>query len=235
MNSAWQNSFSNLEAILGYKFNNLKFAEEALSHPSLKQHNPDVRHYEKFEILGDAILGFVVTEMIFKSDASLCEKDIAMIKSYAVSKDIIAQIAKEINLSQYLIMTQGEENTGGKNNINNLENSTEALLAAIYLDSNSELAPVKAVIKRFWGQYIHNFHRANTDPKSYLQELTHKKFHCAPDYKLLSQTGEAHSPIFTVKLTLQNHEVTASDHSIKSAEKKAASLMLKKIETQNDQ
>ncbi|MCP5369277.1 MAG: ribonuclease III [Rickettsiaceae bacterium] len=161
-----------LEKKIGYKFKNIELAREALSHPSLKQIDPDIRDYEKLEILGDALIGFVITEMLYFRDQRFNEGQIAKLKSYIVSKETISRVAKKLELSNHMIMAKGEEKTGGRNSDNNLENTTEALMAAIYLDSNIET--VKKIILSLWQEYIDIIDITSLDTKSYLQELVYK-------------------------------------------------------------
>ena len=125
-----------LENALNYKFKNLALLKEALSHPSLKQHDNTIVDYERLELLGDSILGFLITEMIFNNFLFYEEGSIAKIKAYVVSRETIVKVAETLCLSEYILMTIGEEKSGGKTNQNNIENVMEALLAAIYLDSD---------------------------------------------------------------------------------------------------
>ena len=110
--------------------------KEALSHLSLKQTDSTKPNYERFELLGDSILGFLITEMIFNKFNSYTEETIAKIKAYGVSRDTIVKITGTLDLAEHIIMTAEEEHSSGRTNRNNIENTMEALLAAIYLDSN---------------------------------------------------------------------------------------------------
>lgn len=218
-----------LEEAIGYKFKNIELAREALSHPSLKQLNPNIKDYEKLEILGDALIGFVITEMLYFKNHEFNEGQIAKLKAHIVSKDTISLVAKKLQLSNYMIMAKGEEKTGGRNSNNNLENTTEALMAAIYLDS--DIANAKRIIQSLWQEYIDIIDITSLDPKSYLQELAYKEMQLMPQYIVLRQEGEAHAPIFTVQAIAGKHQATASATTIKKAEKLAASLLIKKIST----
>lgn len=218
-----------LEETIGYKFKNIELAREALSHPSLKQINPNVKNYEKLEILGDSLIGFVITEMLYFQDQQFTEGQIAKLKSHIVSKDTISSVAKKLQLSNYMIMAKGEEKTGGRNSNNNLENTTEALMAAIYLDS--DIATAKRIIQSLWQEYVNIIDITSIDPKSYLQELVYKEMHATPQYHIISQEGEAHAPTFKVQVIAGQHEAIASATTIKKAEKLAASLLIKKLST----
>ena len=221
------NNLANLESALNYKFNDISLLEEALSHPSLKQTDNSKRDYERFEFLGDAILGFLVTEMIFNKFTDYEEGHIAKIKAYAISGDILVKIADTINLADHIIMTRGEETSGGRSNHNNIENTMEALLAAIYLDSNID--QVRTIVTTLWSKHIENIDFSTADPKTYLQELLQNKTHIMPKYEVIKQEGAVHSPIFTVRVSVSDKSQTGTGKTIKEAEKNAARKLLKEI------
>lgn len=100
-----------LEKAINYQFSDISLVKEALSHPSLKQIDNSIHDYERFELLGDSILGFLITEMIFNKFTDYEEGIIAKIKAYVVSRDTLVKIAESIKLADYIIMTKGEENS----------------------------------------------------------------------------------------------------------------------------
>lgn len=222
------NNFDQLEQSLNYKFKNRSLLEEALSHPSLKQMEETSPNYERFEFLGDSILGFLVTEMIFNKYHDYDEGDLAKLKSYVVSHDVLVKIAKNLSLADYIIMTSGEENSGGRENSNNLENALEALIAGIYLDSNID--QTKQIVNRLWQDHIQNVDPNIANPKSALQEFLHDQNHSTPSYQVIKREGAVHAPIFTVQVTAMNQSTESTGHSIKEAEKNAALKMLKNLQ-----
>ena len=121
------NSASNkIEQVTGYRFNKGELLIEALSHPSLKQHiqkHQISKDYERLELLGDAILNFIITEFLFKNLAHHDEGTLAKARSFLVCKETICKIAAAINLADDIIMTHGEEISGGRSNPNNIENA----------------------------------------------------------------------------------------------------------------
>lgn len=216
-----------LEKSLNYRFKNPNLITEALTHPSLKQHNRLVHDYERLELLGDSILGFLVTEMIYHNLRNYPEGEIAKIKSHLVSKETIVKVARKLNLAEYIIMTQGEEKSGGRVNINNIENTTEAILGAIYLDSDIE--QVRKIVQKFWAEYIDNIDFNEIDPKSALQEESQDQGYPIPKYEVIKKEGLLHSPVFTVQVAIDKYTEIGSGKSIKEAEKNAAKLLLAKI------
>ena len=221
-----------LEKKLNYKFNNVDFLIEALTHPSMKQIDNSIRDYERLELLGDSILGFLVTEMIFSKYTSYEEGNLAKIKAHVVSSGTLVKIASTIDLAKYLIITPGEENSGGRSNPNNIENAMEALLAAVYLDSNVE--NVREIVKRLWKESVDNVDFSAADPKTYLQEFLQKKKLNIPKYELINQEGPVHAPLFTVKVSSNSEFKYGEGKSIKDAEKDAARKLLKLLESENN-
>lgn len=225
-----------LQQALGYNFSNQDLLIEALSHPSLKQHISKYgvqRNYERLELLGDSIINFFITEILFKNHLTYNEGKLAKLRSYLVSKELLCKIAVKLNLSDYIIMTNGEEILGGRNNLNNIENAMEALIAAIYLDSNIE--NTKIILYKLWHDFLSITDLTDYDSKSTLQELVQKNGSSKPLYALIKKEGLSHSPIFTVLVTvelydidrsLQKYHQTGIGPTIKAAEKEAARKLI---------
>ena len=215
---------------IDYTFKNIKLLEEALSHPSLKQQSKQGTRqlsYERLELLGDAVLGFIITEILFVKFPHYNEGEIAKIKAYLVSKDSLLRAANRIDLPSYIIMTQGEENGGGRGNPGNIENTMEALIASVYLDG--EIVAAKKLINSLWQDLLENINFSEVDPKTSLQEWCQSDRHIIPHYEIIDKKGPAHMPIFTVKVFAGSLACTGSGRSIKLAEKSAARNLLAKI------
>jgi ribonuclease III len=229
MNSNEIKQLDLLQEKLEYKFENTAFLVEALTHPSMKQINKLAANYERMEFLGDSILGFLVTEMIFAKYQFCEEGSLAKIKAYLVSSEIIVKIANELDLSNYLIMTQGEERSGGRDNPNNIENAMEALIAAIYLDNNVDHA--RKIVSNLWEPFLQDFNLNAADPKSSLQEFLQKRRYEIPQYNLVKQEGASHAPLFTIEVMSDIGSMTGEGKSIKEAEKNAARKLLNLLES----
>ena len=215
---------SGLEQSINYQFKNLSLIQEALTHPSLKQINRTKHGYERLELLGDSVLGFLVAEMIFHKFPQYEEGKLAKIKAYAVSCTTLVEIASQIKLADYMVMTQGEEDSGGRSNRNNIENTMEALIGAIYLDSNVET--IRKIVVTLWEKHVANVNFSEADPKTHLQELLQSKMHIMPIYEVIRKEGSDHSPVFTVKVSANSYNEIGSGKSIKEAEKLAAKKLL---------
>ncbi len=226
---------SELENLISYKFNNQDLLIEALSHPSLKQHNARtavVKDYERLELLGDSVINFIVTEKLYQDFTKYDEGKLAKIRSQLVCKDTLCKIAAKINLANYIIMTHGEEVSGGRNNPNNTENALEALVAAIYLDS--DIHKTKEIVQLLWSDLFLEGNFIFTDPKTALQEWAQGQGYTKPLYEIIQQSGAAHSPIFTIKVTVNNCSEVAQGNSIKAAEKKAAEKLFANLTHQKE-
>lgn len=201
---------------------------EALCHPSLKQHNDKTEDYERLEFLGDSILNFIITDNIFRRHKDYAEGRLAKIRASLVCRDTICLAAENLNLDECLMMTRGEELSGGRMNLNNVENAMEAIIAAIYLDGGLEGA--KKVVLQLWHDLLESDHDIMSDPKSALQEWSQGQFMSIPHYEIVSKTGQSHSPIFEVRVKIDDLEPEfGSGKAIKAAEKMAAEKMLKRV------
>ena len=216
---------------LGYNFTNQELLVQALSHPSLRQHklkNSIIKDNERLEFLGDSIVGFIITEIIFKDFIDYDEGKLAMVKSHLVCKQALCKIALKIDLASYIIMTYGEELSGGRTNSNNLENTIEALIAAIYLDSN--IIVTKSIVEKLWGELFLENDLTQASPKSALQELAQKLGFAKPTYILQAKEGSSHAPSFTIEARVDTCSQLGYGSTIKSAEKDAATKLLQVLQ-----
>lgn len=214
-----------LQNDIGYQFENQKFLIEALSHPSMKQIDKNMKIYERYEFLGDSIVGFLIAEHLFKQYEDKNEGQLAKMKAYLVSKEVLSEIGTKLNIHNCLIMTDGEVKSGGRENKNNIENALESLIAAVYLDNG--ILTVKKLILKLWKCYFVDFDSSFIDPKSFLQEAVQKKGLDVPSYNLVTRSGAAHDLNFIVEVTIDTNSTTGEGKSLKEAEKSAARKMIK--------
>jgi ribonuclease-3 len=224
-----------LQSKLGYEFKKEDFLIQALSHPSLNHKNRKtsknfISNYERLEFFGDSILNMIISKALFLKYKNGSEGDLAKRRAHLICKDTICEVAKKFNIAKYIIMTEGEEKSGGRQNLGNIENTFEAICAAIYLDSN-DLRIVESFILRSWQPLINReYEHQQIDPKSALQEYLQSKKMPAPIYKIISTSGESHQPLFTIQLSIDGCRIQIAEGSTKKeAEKKAAILMLESL------
>lgn len=216
-----------LEVAINYKFSNNLLLIEALTHPSaLKEAASNNKNYERLEFLGDAILNFIISEIMFHY---FDEKEgmLAKRRAHLVCRETLVKIAFSLKLGDYIIFPKNINIEEEKLNEANLENSLEALIGAIYLDS--DISVVKKFILNHWGEYLNDNLSLMDDPKSSVQELVQKQGKSVPEYRLITKEGFSHSPIFEVELHIQGEEpFRARGKSKKRAEKEAARMFLVK-------
>ncbi|MBL6785292.1 MAG: ribonuclease III [Rickettsiales bacterium] len=217
-----------MTSIFGYQFKNDDLFEQALTHSSLGKNN-----YELLEFLGDKVIALVISEHLFLKSGKRYEGTLAKKHAYLASGEVLAEIAFNENIDQFIKVSFGERKEGGHQNPANLEDCLESLIGAIYLDS--DLRTVSNIILKLWDKYLKEV-EANipVDPKSKLQEIIQKRRIELPSYKIINQTGLDHKPIFTVQLSVRGYDsITTEASSKKEAEKELARKMIAILE-QND-
>tara|TARA_Y100001935_G_scaffold34863_1_gene27899 strand:+ start:209 stop:874 length:666 start_codon:yes stop_codon:yes gene_type:complete len=217
------NNYKLLEKKIDLKFKNKNLLIKALTHKSF---NP-VENNEKIEFLGDRVLGLVMAKKLLEIYPE--EKEGVLDKKYAslVNKNTCLEIAKKISLVNY-IKTFNSKNKKTKIEDKIISDSCEALIGAIYLDKG--FATVEKIILQLWKDHIKKSAVTEIDAKTKLQELTLKNFKKLPVYKVISNLGPRHKPIFKVGVRLPNTKYfIASGKSKKEAEQNAAIECLKLI------
>jgi ribonuclease-3 len=216
-------NYQDLQKKINFKFKDLDLLIQSLTHKSFDTKNNN----EKVEFLGDRVLGLVIAKKLLEIYPD--EKEGILDKKFAslVNKKTCLQIAKKINLEKY-ILTFNPNNKKIKIEDKIISDSCEALIGAIYLDKN--LAVAENVILDLWKNHIKESVITQIDAKTTLQELTLKNFKKLPIYKLISNTGPRHKPLFKIGVKLPNTKYFfGSGKSKKDAEQNAAIECLKSI------
>lgn len=223
-----ENSPASLAEVLGIKFNNPKILEQALLHSSYANENPTLdsyAHNERLEFLGDAILGFVICDYLFTNFPSYPEGELTKIKSLVVSKPVLAQIARKLNLGNYLILGHGEGMTGGRKRDSILSNALESLFGAIYLDQGIE--PTRKFIIGLLQEAILRplLTKEHHDYKTLLQEYSQRHHKVPPKYRIVNEKGPDHAKIYSSEVLLANVvKGSGQGSSKKEAEQNAAKI-----------
>lgn len=214
---------------IGYQFNNIKLLNESLTHPSFSKYHRLEPNYQRLEFLGDKVLSLVISEYLMAKYVNENEGDLSKRHAALVSGETLSKIALEVEIEKVLRVSSGEENLGGKTNKRNLENALEALVGAIYLDSNYEGA--RKFIFTFWKGFFEKNLTPPKDPVSQLQEFVQLNSKSLPQYEFSKIGGSEHSPTFAAKLTILhlNLIVEAEGKSKKEAQRLAATVALQKI------
>jgi len=220
---------SALQEVLGLFFNDPSLLERALVHRSYVNEYPDSAPIsnERLEFLGDAVLGLVVAEKLFRDFSKLTEGKMTKLRAALVCQDTLARIAGTIELGDYLYLGKGEEASGGRHKEANLARVLEAVIGAVYLDQG--LVSASDFISRLFSRELKKVARwgAGVDYKSRLQEAVQARGQTAPVYKVIEEEGPDHDKRFTVEVRVGKKVLgKGSGKSKKTAEVAAAHFAL---------
>ena len=230
-----RDEFGGLEDRIGYRFRDRGLLEHALTHKSRAAEDVSggVIDNESLEFLGDAVLGLVVADALFRRYPDYTEGQKSKIKASVVSTQSLARHAERLNLGQHLILGRGEEKTGGRFKPALLADAYEALIAAVYLDGGIEAAA--AFLMRELDDAIEAGQRPDfhgQDFKSALQERLQSLGRPLPDYRVVHEEGPDHRKIFHVDVFVGAETLaSASGRAKKEAEQEAARLALARLDT----
>ncbi|MCG2700837.1 ribonuclease III [Candidatus Parcubacteria bacterium] len=226
--------FSNLEKQIDIKFKNRDLLIQAVVHRSYINEHPsfELGHNERLEFLGDAVLEIVVTEYLFYKFPNTPEGELTNWRASLVNSKMLALVADEIELDDYIYLSKGEANDkNSKARQFILANAVEALIGAIYLDQGIRSA--KKFIKQNMLSKLDNIlaNQLYLDPKSKFQEKAQEISGITPHYKVLSEKGPDHEKIFEVGLYMDEELISKAKGSSKQeAQVKAAAKGIKNKE-----
>ncbi len=225
-----------LEQRLGHAFRDRGLLERALTHTShiyeRPSDEPPSGDNEQLEFLGDAILGFVVSEYLVKHNPGFPEGRLSKLKARLVSAARLHEVAQELGLGEFLYLGRGEEMSGGRGKKALLADAVEALIAALHLDAGLDTARMFIETRVAGGTAApeNDDGAAVADHKSALQETAQALKLPAPRYVVVEEAGPEHSKTFTVEVRLGKQWVSrAQGHSKKSAGQKAAQQVLQQL------
>ena len=221
---------SELEKFMGFTFNNQNLLRLAFIHKSYVNENPsETFSNERLEFLGDAVLELSVTDFLFKNYPNEPEGELTNWRSALVKGKNLAQVARHLQLGDYLFLSNGEDLSGGRNKDYILANTVEALIGAMYLDQGYDHANtfitkhIIALLEEIIQQGLH------IDAKSHVQELAQDLLSVTPRYELMEDSGPDHEKTFVMGIYFGTHLVgMGSGPSKQEAEQSAARDALKK-------
>jgi len=210
-----------LEKKLGYEFKDKKLIIEALTHKSYKQPYDN----ERLEFLGDAVLDLVVGEYLFRKFQNSDEGKLSKIRASLVNETGFDKLARALNLGDYILLSNAEDNNGGREKSSLLSNAFEAIMGAIYLEAGlkrvQEIA-IRLIEENHQEISLDSLFR---DFKTTLQELTQARFGITPEYKVIASRGPDHKKEFEVAVYIEDKEYArAVGKSKKIAQQEAAKL-----------
>lgn len=217
-------SLDRLTQALGYSFNAPDLLRSALTHRSYGS-----KHNERLEFLGDAVLSFIVSSELYTRFPALDEGRLSRLRASLVKGDTLAELARGLDLGEYLQLGSGELKSGGFRRASILADALEAVLGAIYLDGGIDAA--RRVVLTLYGDNLDNVSPGLNlkDPKTRLQEYLQSRRLPLPHYEVVSVTGEAHDQTFVVRCTVQGvpEPTEGVGASRRRAEQSAAEAALK--------
>ena len=226
------NGVSEFEQRIGYTFQQRELLRRALTHKSYSHEAKelDVRHNETFEFLGDAVLGFVIGDLLFAHFPQLDEGALSKMKAYLVSASSLAEKARHYGMGEVILLGVGEEKTGGRKKDSLLANLFEAVIAAIYLDGGVSAA--RELIERSFGEDIRRIDEQDLlfhDYKTALQELAQGRGLPLPEYHVVAEVGPDHDKTFIVEVRVGSLVARGEGSSKKEAQQQAAKQALREF------
>jgi ribonuclease-3 len=232
-----RDEFETLQTAIAYRFRDRGLLEHAMTHTSRANEDVSggVADNESLEFLGDAVLGFIVADLLFREFPDCDEGEKSKMKAMLVSTATLARVAERLGLGDHLLLGRGEEKTGGRRKQALLADGCEALIAAMYLDGGIEQS--RAFIVRELGGFIDDLRRDGVsaqDYKSTLQELVQGRNRPLPEYRVIGSAGPDHQKLFDVEVLVAGEPLArATGPSKKEAEQEAARLALSRLATEH--
>lgn len=220
-----------LQDRLGYRFDDPALLLQALTHKSHAHEAGDSGHNESMEFLGDAVLGFLVTDFIYREFPDVTEGRKSKIKAFLVSASALHSLAVELEIPRFLRLGKGEEKTGGRKKTALAANALEAVVAAIYLDRG--IAAARGFLAPLYGPVLEDVAEGRAvieDPKTALQEFLQARNLEPAQYTVSAETGPEHRKTFHVELHIGGDKVAVANGTTKKkAELVAAQEALSKL------
>jgi ribonuclease-3 len=231
-----RDEYESLQQRLAYRFRDRGLLEHALTHRSRAHEDVSggVVDNESLEFLGDAVIGFLVADLLFREFPELDEGQKSKMKASLVSTTSLARLGEQLELGEHLILGRGEEKTGGRRKQALLADAYEALVAAVYLDGGLEA--VRTFVTRQFREHLDELRRSGlagvtSDYKSALQEWLQSRNRPLPAYRVTAEVGPDHRKLFQVEVRVGGNALAASEgRSKKEAEQQAARAALEKLE-----
>lgn len=208
------------ERILGHTFTSQGLLITALTHPSYAAEHVDVCTYDRLEFLGDAVLGFIVADYVFEEFPDEPEGLLTRRKHHAVSREALAEAADVLGLADVVLLGVGAQASGERQRASILENTVEALIAALYLDAGMDAA--REFVERILEERLHAHAAGEPDAKGALQEWSQAAARALPAYRIVSAEGPPHRRHFTAEVSVGGTVLGSGTGGTKQAAEKAA-------------
>ncbi|MDH3242156.1 MAG: ribonuclease III [Alphaproteobacteria bacterium] len=221
-----------LAGVLRHSFADPRLLEEALTHRSAARTDGHRFGNERLEFLGDRVLGLVVADLLLDSFPDAPEGELARRFTALVRREALEEVSAALDLGRFLQLSEAEARTGGHRNTALQADACEALIGALYRDGGLEAAG--RFIREYWRPLLVAAAGPVRDPKTRLQEWAQARALALPDYRVVSETGPAHEPEFTIEVSVEGFPpVRAKAGTKRRAEQDAARTLLAAIDGEN--
>ena len=221
-----------IQQALGVSFKNISLLEQSLVHRSYLNENPDfsLPSNERLEFLGDAVLGLIVADNLYRGFPHLSEGEMTRLRAFLVRQETLAEVATSLNLGQYLYLGRGEASGGGRERPSNLACALEAIISAVFIDQG--LARTRKLVLRWLNPRLEKAlqEEQGSDYKSRLQEVIQARQHLTPVYRMVEVVGPDHARQFTAEVVVGKKVLGRGQGSSKQiAEMEAARIALSNV------
>lgn len=222
--------FNDFAAKIGVYFKNEDLLKQAFTHRSFLNENPDwpIPHNERLEFLGDAVLELIVSEFLFEKFPEKPEGELTSLRAALVNADMLAEIAEDLGLNDFILLSRGEARDFGRGRLYILANTYEAIIGAIYLDRGYKITAdfvKKNLLPKIEKVLANGLYK---DPKSFFQEKAQEIAKTTPIYKVLEEWGPDHEKQFRIGVYLGDELIAEGEGPSKQiAEQEAARLALR--------
>ncbi len=226
---ARRSELRSLQRGIGVRFRDERLLNLSLCHRSYTA-EAQVASNERLEFLGDAVLGLVVSQWLYRRLQGRPEGDLARVKSVVVSEESLAQVARRLSVDRYLLLGRGEERSGGRGKSALLADALEAVIGACYLDSGLQAA--ERFVERAFAEEVENViaGRHRQDYKTLLQEFSQKRFRAFPKYRVTERRGPDHDQVFAMDVVVAGRPYgPAEGKSKKQAEQRVARIAYSRL------
>jgi ribonuclease III len=222
-------AISAAEEACGYRFRDKALLVTALTHPSAVSAAESLHHAnQRLEFLGDRVLNLLIAERLIDRRRNETEGDLAPRLNRLVKKGACAEAFRHLGLGAFLLLSESEVASGGRDRESTLGDACEAVIAAIYLDGG--LSAARKFVEKGWAPQFNSGPAEMKDPKTLLQEWAQGQGHPLPDYVVTGRSGPDHAPEYQVEVRIaQNGTAAATGPSKRDAERQAAARMLEQL------
>jgi ribonuclease-3 len=216
--------YKDLETRLGYRFKNRAVLERALTHSSVRTVKSKRGDNERLEFLGDRVLGLAIAELLGEKFPNATEGDLARRFNWLVRGETCSEIARDMGVGPFLILSDSEAESGGREKETILADACEAVLAAVFVEGGFE--PAREVVRKLWSDHVERLPTEAADPKSTLQEWAQGQGLDLPAYTEIAREGPDHAPRFTAEVRIKGRRPARGEGTSKRAAEQAAATAL---------